>query len=114
MLLRLARLSKNVYNETLWHSKHYWEDGHGILPFKDAWDTVKDSDNYELLPAQMAQQTMKYVNRNLWSFRKLLSKKMRGEYKKPVVFPKYKPKKGYFTCIFPPRYFRIFDNMVRG
>lgn len=113
ILLRLARLSKNVYNETLWYSKHYWENEHKILSYKDAWDIVKYSDYYELLPAQTAQQTMKYVNRNLWSFRKLLSKKKRGEYKKPVVFPKYKPNEGYFTCIFTPNLFKLFENKVR-
>ena len=113
ILLRLARLSKNVYNETLWYSKHYWEKEHKILSYKDAWDIVKYSDNYELLPTHTAQQTMKYVNRNLRSFRALLGKKKRGEYKKPVEFPKYKPKKGYFTCVFTPGYFKLFDSKVR-
>ncbi len=45
---------------------------------------VKDNENYRLLPSQVAQQTMKVVDRTFKSFMRLLRELKKGNYKRPV------------------------------
>jgi IS605 OrfB family transposase len=62
------------------------------------------------MPAQVAQHTMKIVDRSFRSFFASLKKKRDGKYDKPLNIPNYLPKKGYFICIFPKGSFKILEN----
>ena len=64
----LAHLSKDLYNLTLYVIKQHYELNASFLPYAKAYHLVKNSEPYKLLPSQVAQQTMKIVERNYRSF----------------------------------------------
>jgi len=111
ILLRLARLSKNVYNTALWHIKNHFINNSSYLSYTDIYALLKGQDsNYIQLPSQTAQQTLKYIDRAIQSFFELLKLKKQGNYKEKIQFPYYKSKRGYFTCVFPKQQFKILDD----
>ncbi|AFN05032.1 hypothetical protein PFC_10565 [Pyrococcus furiosus COM1] len=73
---------------------------------------VKDSEPYKLLPSQVAQQTMKIVERNFRSFFHVLKERKKGNYNRPVRPPKYLPKNGHFILIFPYQSFRVKEDRI--
>jgi transposase len=72
LLRMLARLSKNLFNFTLYTTRQYHEETGKFLTYEQAYHVVKTNENYRLLPSQVAQQTMKYVHRAFKSFFGLL------------------------------------------
>jgi len=64
----LCRLSKNLYNYTLYVVRQYFFQNGKRLPYEKAYHLVKDNENFKLLPTHVAQQTMKVVDRNMRSF----------------------------------------------
>ncbi len=101
MVLRiLSKLSKNLYNYTLYTVRQYYEYMNNFLPYESVYPLVKDNENYRLMPSQVAQQTMKVVDRTFKSFLGLLREVKKGNYKRSVKKPRYLPKNGYFICIF--------------
>ncbi len=109
----LCRLSKNLYNYTLYVVKQYFFQDGKYIPYEQAYHLVKDNENYRLLPPQVAQQTMKVVDRNMKSFFRLLKRRRKGNYNKPVRLPKYLPKDGFFVCIFQKDMFKVVDDKIR-
>jgi len=71
----LTHLSKDLYNLTLYVTRQHYELNDSFLPFTKAYHLVKDSEPYKLLPSQVAQQTMKIVERNYRSFFRLLKER---------------------------------------
>lgn len=61
----------------------------------------KENENYKLLNTDIAQQTMKVVDRSFKSFISLLQVVKLGTYNQKVQIPKYLPKDGYFVLILP-------------
>ena len=87
-LLRiLSHLSKDLYNYTLHVTRQYYELNGSFLPFTKAYHLVKNSEPYKLLPSQVAQQTMKIVERNYCSFFRLLNERKKGNYNRPIHPP---------------------------
>ncbi len=76
----LTRLSKNLYNFTLYTVKQYYFNNGKYLPYEQAYHLVKHNENYQLLPSQVAQQTMKIVDRNMGSFFHVLNERKKGNY----------------------------------
>jgi len=109
----LTRLSKNLYNFTLYTLRQYYFNNGKYLRYEQAYHLVKHNENYQLLPSQVAQQTMMVVDRNMRSFFHVLNERRKGNYNRPVSMPKYLPKDGYFVCIFPKDMFKIIDNKIR-
>jgi len=73
---------------------------------------VKTSENYQLLNTDIAQQTMKVVDRNFKSFFALISKAKDGNYRfSDVRLPHYLPKDGYFMLIIPR--FKVKDGFFK-
>ncbi|MFX0091228.1 MAG: RNA-guided endonuclease InsQ/TnpB family protein [Candidatus Hodarchaeota archaeon] len=97
---QLSRPSKNLYNVTLWTTRQYWEETNKFLPFVEAYHLVKENENYKQFPSQMAQQTMKEVERVFKSFFGLLKRRQQRNYNRAIHSPRYLPKDGFFTCIF--------------
>lgn len=101
-LKELCKLSKNLYNSTLYAIRQYYFTEKKYLRYESAYHTCKDNENYQLLNTDIAQQTMKVVDRNFKSFFALISKAKEGSYKfSEIRLPHYLPKDGYFMLIIP-------------
>ncbi|WP_297184200.1 transposase [Thermococcus sp.] len=112
-LLRiLSHLSKDLYNLTLYVTRQHYELNGSFLPFVRAYHLVKDSEPYKLLPSQVAQQTMKIVERNYRSFFRLLKERQKGNYNRSIHPPRFLPKNGHFVLIFPYQSFKVKEDKV--
>ncbi|HOK34385.1 MAG TPA: transposase [Fervidobacterium sp.] len=101
-LKTLCRLSKNLYNATLYAIRQYYFTEKKHLRYESAYHALKDNENYKLLNTDIAQQTMKVVDRNFKSFFALISKAKQCDYKfSNIKLPHYLPKDGYFMLIIP-------------
>ena len=100
-LKELCKLSKNLYNSTLYAVRQYYFTEKKYLRYESAYHVCKENENYQLLNTDIAQQTMKVVDRNFKSFFALVSKAKDGDYKFiDVKLPHYLPKDGYLLLIF--------------
>ena len=66
-----------------------------------------------MLPSQVAQQTMRVVNRSMRSFFGLLRERKKGNYNRPIRLPHYLPKDGFFVCIFQKDMFKVEGAKIR-
>ncbi|MHA2298130.1 MAG: RNA-guided endonuclease InsQ/TnpB family protein [Candidatus Hodarchaeales archaeon] len=113
LLRKLARLSKNLFNVTLYTTRQYHEETGCFLPYEQAYHVVKTNENYRLLPSQVAQQTMKHVHRAFKSFFGLLRAKQQGKITDEVHVPFYLPKDGFFACVFAKDQFKVEGTNLR-
>jgi len=109
----LTRLSKNLYNFTLYTVRQYYFNNGKYLPYEQAYHLVKHNENYQLLPSQVAQQTMKVVDRSMKSFFHILKERRKGNYNRPAHPPRYLPKDGFFVCIFQKDMFKVNGDRIR-
>ena len=101
-LRELCRLSKNLYNEALYSVRQYYFAERKYLRYEGNYHTCKSSENYASLHTDIAQQTIKVVDRNFCSFFALLKKAKSGSYQfKQCHIPHYLPKDGFFSLIIP-------------
>lgn len=102
ILLELCRLSKNLYNSALYSVRQYYFTENRYLSYESNYHVCKDNENYQLLNTDIAQQTMKVVDRNFKSFFSLIKKAKSGSYQfNAIKLPHYLPKDGYFSLIIP-------------
>ena len=101
-LKNLCRLSKNLYNATLYEIRQYFFENKKYLPYPAVDKKFKETNNidYRYLPAQTAQQIMRVVDSSFKSFFKLLKMKDGGSYSKRISIPHYLKKDGYFTLFY--------------
>lgn len=95
----LAFKSKNLYNATLYEVRQHYFNTNTYKNYYDIWRLFTDTNNidYRSLPNKVSKATMRCVDKNFKSFFKLLTKKGKGEYDKPVNLPGYLHKtKGRF------------------
>jgi len=91
-----------LYNSTLYAIRQYYFTEKKYLRYESAYHICKENENYQLLNTDIAQQTMKVVDRNFKSFFALISKAKEGNYKfSDIRLPHYLPKDGYFMLIIP-------------
>ena len=89
-LKKLCRLSKNLYNEALYSVRQYYFTEHKYLRYENNYHVCKESENYKTLNTDIAQQTMKVVDRNFKSFFALLQKAKSGSYQfNQIKLPHY-------------------------
>lgn len=111
-LKELCRLSKNLYNSTLYTIRQYYFTEKKYLRYESAYYICKENENYQLLNTDIAQQTMKVVDRNFKSFFALISKAKKNEYRFTDIHPPhYLPKDGYFMLIIPR--FKVKDGFFK-
>lgn len=67
-LRELCRLSKNLYNVCLYTLCQYFFEERKHLGYKSAYHLCKTNENYQLLNTDIAQQTLKVVERTFNSF----------------------------------------------
>jgi putative transposase len=100
-LRELCRLSKNLYNVGLYTVRQYFFQERKHLRYESAYHLCKTNENYKLLNTDIAQQTLKVVDRTFKSFYGLLSAVKNGNYQQNVKLPNYLPAYGYFVLIIP-------------
>ncbi|MCT7986756.1 transposase [Laspinema sp. A4] len=100
---QLCRLSKNMFNVGLYNVRQYFFQERKHLRYEGNYHHSKTNENYDLLATDIAQQTLKIVDRSFNSFFKLLQMKQRGELSARVNIPAYLPKEGYFLLVIPIR-----------
>ncbi|WP_413167053.1 RNA-guided endonuclease InsQ/TnpB family protein [Capilliphycus salinus ALCB114379] len=98
----LCRLTKNLYNVGLYSVRQFFFAERQYLRYEGNYHTCKGNENYQLLNTDIAQQTLKVVDRSFKSFFKLLKKANQGLYRfEQIRLPKYLKKDGYFPLIMP-------------
>ena len=100
-LRELCRLSKNLYNVGLYTVRQYFFEEHKHLRYESAYHLCKENENYQALNTDIAQQTLKVVDRTFNSFFGLIKAVRYGTYQQKVKLPHYLPKEGYFVLIIP-------------
>ena len=79
----------------------YFSEGE-YLRYESNYHDCKDNENYQLLQTDIAQQTLKVVDRSFKSFFNLIEKAKEGNYRfEQIRLPKYLNKEGYFPLIIP-------------
>lgn len=102
MLIReMCRLSKNVYNESLYNIRqHYFSEG-SYLRYESNYPLMKVSENYRRLGANVAQQSMRFADYSFKSFFGLLKLSKSGKYESwRIKLPKYLPKDSLYKLSF--------------
>lgn len=98
----LCRLSKNLYNVGLYSVRQFFFEEKRYLRYESNYHACKDNENYKLLNTDMAQQTLKVVDRSFRSFFNLIKTAKQGNYRPlQISLPRYLKKDGYFPLIMP-------------
>lgn len=113
ILRQLCHLSKNMFNVGLYNLRQYFFQERRHLRYEGNYHHAKDNENYNLLATDIAQQTLKVVDRSFRSFFKLLQMKKRGEYTAKVNIPNYLPKDGHFLLLIPIRGRDLTDRLPK-
>ncbi|EGJ34649.1 MULTISPECIES: hypothetical protein [Moorena] len=100
-LRQMCHLSKNMFNVGLYNVRQYFFQERKHLRYESNYHHSKDNENYKLLPTDIAQQTLKIVDRSFKSFFGLIKLKSKVGYQKKVKIPNYLPKDGYFILVIP-------------
>lgn len=100
ILKELCQYSNNLYNVALYNIRQYFFNEKQFLTYESNYYECKENENYELLQAGVAQQTLKVADRSFKSFFNLLKKCKTGDYRyHDVKIPHYRKKGGYFNLI---------------
>ena len=102
-LKQMCHLSKNMFNVGLYNVRQYFFQERKYLRYEGNYHYAKENENYKELPTDIAQQTLKVVDRSFRSFFKLLQLKQAGGYQVKVNIPGYLPKDGHFLLTIPIR-----------
>lgn len=109
-LRELCRLSKNLYNVGLYTVRQYYFQDKKHLHYESNYHYCKTNENYKRLNTDIAQQTLKVVDRTFRSFYGLINAAKSGNYQQKVRLPHYLPKDGYFTLLMPKIRIKVADN----
>ena len=105
VLKKLCRLSKNLYNEALYHVRQHYFVERKYLHYESNYHMCKESENYKALGTDIAQHTMKMVERGFKVFFTMVEKVKSGSYPRGMIsIPNYLDKEGYFMLVIPPRH----------
>ena len=100
-LLALTRLSLNLFNVALYEARQYFFQQRKRLTYESNYHICKSNENYQMLNTDIAQQTMKVVDRSMRSFLGLRSAISIGRCDQKPQLPKYLDKEGYFPLLIP-------------
>lgn len=100
LLKEMCRYSNSLYNVALYNIKQHYFDTKVFLTYESNYHECKNNENYKLLQAGVAQQTMKVVDRSFKSFFNLLKKcKVRDYRYHDVKIPHYRKPGGLFNLV---------------
>ena len=81
VLKELCQYSNNLYNVALYNIRQYFFNEKKFLTYESNYHECKKNENYALLQAGIAQQTLKVADRSFKSFFNLLKKCKTGDYR---------------------------------
>ena len=90
-----------LFNVALYECRQYFFTERKRLTYESNYHICKTNENYQLLNTDIAQQTMKVVDRSMRSFLGLLKAISIGRCDQKPQLPRYLPKEGYFPLIIP-------------
>lgn len=100
LLKEMCRYSNSLYNVALYNIRQHYFNTKMFLTYESNYHECKNNDNYKLLQAGVAQQTMKVVDRSFKSFFNLLKKCKVGDYRyHDVKIPHYRKSGGLFNLV---------------
>lgn len=100
ILKELCQYSNNLYNVALYNIRQYFFNEKQFFTYESNYYKCKENENYALLQAGVAQQTLKVADRSFKPFFNLLKKCKTGDYRyHDVKIPHYRKKGGYFNLI---------------
>ena len=110
----LCHLSKNLYNESNYLIRQELFKNRKWIRYKALYHKIKTSKNYQLLPAQTAQQVLKILDRGWTAFFSAIKewKKNKSKFKGRPKPPGYKPKNGEFMLVFTNQQVKLKDNIL--
>lgn len=101
ILRKMCRLSKNVYNTSLYNIRQHYFAEKSYLRFEANYPLMKCDDNYRLLGANVAQQTMRSADQSFKAFFGLLKLAKSDKYESwRIKLPKYLDKGAYYPIKF--------------
>lgn len=107
-LREMCQYSNNLYNVALYNIRQHYFNTKRFLTYESNYHECKTNENYVLLQAGVAQQTLKAVDRSFKSFFNLIKKCKTRDYRyHDVNIPYYKPKGGMFNLIMSTNAFSI-------
>ena len=100
ILRELCIYSNNLYNVALYNIRQHYFSNHQFLAYESNYHECKLNENYKLLQAGVAQQTLKVVDRNFKSFFNLIKKAKNNEYRfNDIQIPHYRKKGSMFPLV---------------
>lgn len=113
MLNEMTFLSKNIYNSSLYEIKNYYNSTGEFLIYEKNWNIIKLTDNYIKLPSQVAQQSIKMVDRSIKSFFSSIKKRKKySNYDKTINLPKFLKKDAHYVLIYTKQSMNIKENKI--
>lgn len=114
MLAEMCRYSNNLYNVALYNIRQYYFSEKKFLTYESNYHECKVNENYGLLQAGVAQQTLKVADRSFKSFFSLIKKAKSGEYRfQDIKIPHYREKGGMFVLVLSTNAINIKDGFLQ-
>ena len=114
MLAEMCRYSNNLYNVALYNIRQYYFSEKKFLTYESNYHECKVNENYGLLQAGVAQQTLKVADRSFKSFFNLIKKAKSGEYRfQDINIPHYREKGGMFVLVLSTNAINIKDGFLQ-
>ena len=114
MLVEMCRYSNNLYNVALYNIRQYYFSEKKFLTYESNYHECKVNENYRLLQAGVAQQTLKVADRSFKSFFNLVKKAKSGEYRfQDIKIPHYREKGGMFVLVLSTNAINIKDGFLQ-
>ena len=112
MLREMCRYSNNLYNCAVYEVRQYFFKTNEYIPYEKYYHICKLNENYKLIQAGVAQQTLKVVERSFKSFFALLKLKREGKYNEKVRLPKYRKKGDIFNLVLSTNAITIHNGIL--
>ena len=111
ILRELCRIAKNLTNQAIYNVRQYYFQEKQYLRYEANCYEMKNYENYKLINANMAQQTLKNVDTMFKSFFALIKLAKQGKYDfRHIKLPDYLPKNDYANLIIV--LFKIKDDNI--
>lgn len=99
-LRELSHIAKNLTNEAIYNVRQYYFNEGKYLNYEKNYALLKNSENYQSLNSNMAQQILKEVDSMFQSFFGLIKLAKKGGYSfKDIKLPHYLPKDSFTTLV---------------
>lgn len=113
-LKELCQYSNNLYNVALYNVRKHFFSEKQFLTYESNYHECKENENYVLLQAGVAQQTLKVADRSFKSFFNLLKKCKTGDYRyHDVKIPHYRKKGGCFNLILSTNAISVVNGFLK-